>query len=614
MADSALDLFNRVGQVDDKAQELGIRPELLHAVMRQESGGQSGAVSPKGAVGAMQVMPATARNPGFGVKPFNPANPDENLHGSASYLQAMLHRYNGDESKALAAYNAGPGAVDHAGGVPNFPETQHYVKTILGHAQSAQPAASTSALDLFNSADGESPADQAKAQAEDGVTRFVKGAWQNLNPVAAVKGLAQMASDPKKAYHSMVDASANQFTKAKADYDAGHYSEMVGHGLAGALPMVGPAAADAGETIASGDVAGGLGQAAGLVGSMVAPELAGKLVKGAGNVASNAAERVIRSNVKPDMSLVARNPGQNIARTILDEKFKPGAAGRDQALGLTKDLSNQVTELNAADTATGAKYGLGDLEKALEAKRAHYLQSPAGAGDVAAIDSALSDLRNHPLYSKAQMGPGPDVATQVPHPTAVDAQGRPIMQTQMLPGPDVEVGRQLVPQSASTIDAMKRGIYEENPKAYGERKGASVEGDKAQGRALKGILDQNVDGVKDINARQSNVIVARKALGKMAEREANKYPLGLMDLAAGGTAALGAAVNPLLGVPPVIAALLKHPTTAFPIARGMDAVGKATRAVAPVVKAGGLAGVAGRGVQMAEAKRLYQTYLDSQPK
>jgi transglycosylase-like protein with SLT domain len=634
---SAIDLVNRIGAVDDTAGELGIRPELLHAVMRQESGGNPKAVSPKGAMGLMQTIPSTARDPGFGVKPFNPANPEENLRGGASYLKAMLDRYQGDEEKALAAYNAGPGTVDKAGGVPNFPETQTYVKSILGRAQ-ASPAAAPqatavaprlSAIDLVNSlamapAKAKETSQEAVARLakereapaqESGTMRFLKGAWENLNPVAAVEGLAQAASDPKGTYNRMVDASAEQFTKAKADYDQGRYSEMLGHGAAGALPIIGPAAAKAGETIADGDIAGGLGQGAGLLGSVVAPEIAAKGVKKIGATLSKGAERIIRSNVKPDMSLMQRNPGPagDIPRTILDEKFKPGVKGRDQALALTKKLSDQVTELNAADAASGRKYGLDDLEQALLDKRAHYLQSPAGAGDVAAIDSALDELRNHSLYSKKVV-----VQPGIPGTTlAEEMSGYPKRAAQ------AEITRQkLVPQDASTLDTMKRGIYEENPKAYGERKGAVVEGDKAMGRALKNIMDDNVPGVKELNARQSKVIVARKALGKMTEREANKYPLGLMDLAAASAAGVGGAVAGPIGViPPIIAALLKHPTTAFPIARLVDKAGKTTRGLATPVNIAGKAGIAGnqivnaqqRPLNIDEAKRLYQQYLDNQP-
>ncbi len=104
---------------------------LLNALIRQESGGRNNAVSARGARGLTQVMPATAANPGYGVQPLQNDSPEEYRRFGGDYLGAMLKKYGGNKALALAAYNAGPGAVDKAGGVPNIPETQNYVKNIL---------------------------------------------------------------------------------------------------------------------------------------------------------------------------------------------------------------------------------------------------------------------------------------------------------------------------------------------------------------------------------------------------------------------------------------------------------------------------------------------------
>lgn len=115
------------------AREHGLDPEIFVRQMMQESGLNPDAVSPKGALGIAQIMPATARDPGFGVTPIDdPRDPEEALRFGAQYMRAMLNRYNGDYGLALAAYNAGPGAVDEAGGIPAFQETQNYVSSILG--------------------------------------------------------------------------------------------------------------------------------------------------------------------------------------------------------------------------------------------------------------------------------------------------------------------------------------------------------------------------------------------------------------------------------------------------------------------------------------------------
>jgi len=104
---------------------------LLNALIKQESGGNNAAVSSAGARGVTQVMPNTARDPGYGVQPMRNQTEQEYKRFGREYLGAMLNKYNGDLNLALAAYNAGPGRVDKAGGVPNIPETQNYVKNIL---------------------------------------------------------------------------------------------------------------------------------------------------------------------------------------------------------------------------------------------------------------------------------------------------------------------------------------------------------------------------------------------------------------------------------------------------------------------------------------------------
>jgi hypothetical protein len=104
---------------------------LLNALIKQESGGNNNAVSNKGARGITQVMPQTASNPGFGVTPLQSNDQEEYKRFTRDYMGAMLERYDGNLNKALAAYNAGPGAVDKAGGVPNYPETKNYVKKII---------------------------------------------------------------------------------------------------------------------------------------------------------------------------------------------------------------------------------------------------------------------------------------------------------------------------------------------------------------------------------------------------------------------------------------------------------------------------------------------------
>jgi soluble lytic murein transglycosylase-like protein len=112
--------------VQRSAEKNHVDPALVRAVITTESNWNTSAVSSKGALGLMQLIPGTAQRLGVG----NAFDPAQNVDAGTRYLHMMLERYNGDVSKALAAYNAGPGAVDRFGGVPNYRETQNYVQKV----------------------------------------------------------------------------------------------------------------------------------------------------------------------------------------------------------------------------------------------------------------------------------------------------------------------------------------------------------------------------------------------------------------------------------------------------------------------------------------------------
>lgn len=110
--------------IQQQSAKHGVSPDLIRAVVRAESGGNQKAVSKVGAIGLMQLMPDTARELGV-----NPYDAEENIDGGIRYLKEMAGRF-GSLNDVLAAYNAGPGAVERHGGVPPYKETQDYVKKI----------------------------------------------------------------------------------------------------------------------------------------------------------------------------------------------------------------------------------------------------------------------------------------------------------------------------------------------------------------------------------------------------------------------------------------------------------------------------------------------------
>ena len=112
--------------VQRAAEKYGLPPALLHSVAKAESGYQVAALSPKGAIGLMQLMPATAAELNA-----DPNDPEQNADAGARYLRELLIRYDGSAHRALAAYNAGPGAVERYKGVPPYRETRAYIDRIL---------------------------------------------------------------------------------------------------------------------------------------------------------------------------------------------------------------------------------------------------------------------------------------------------------------------------------------------------------------------------------------------------------------------------------------------------------------------------------------------------
>lgn len=121
--------------IDREAARQKMDSRLVQAVVEAESAYSPCAVSPVGAMGLMQLMPSTAES----LQVSDPFDPSQNITAGTQYLKQMLDRYGGDIAKALAAYNAGPARVDAAGGIPSIPETQEYVRKIMGKITPPRP-------------------------------------------------------------------------------------------------------------------------------------------------------------------------------------------------------------------------------------------------------------------------------------------------------------------------------------------------------------------------------------------------------------------------------------------------------------------------------------------
>jgi hypothetical protein len=128
--------------IDQAAARNGVDPAVLHGLIQQESGFDPSATSSAGASGLTQLMPGTAASLGVA----NPLNPAESIEGGARYLGQLTDEFGGNTEDALAAYNAGPGAVQQYGGIPPYAETQSYVSKVLGDAEAYRQSQPTTTL------------------------------------------------------------------------------------------------------------------------------------------------------------------------------------------------------------------------------------------------------------------------------------------------------------------------------------------------------------------------------------------------------------------------------------------------------------------------------------
>jgi len=360
-------------------------------------------------------------------------------------------------------------------------------------------------------------------------------------PAAAKLGWEMSHPDPGRraaaaagAYEAAKAASADQFTKAGEALGQGpadDVTEMVtravtggalganqleaaGHAAAGAIPMVGPAAAAAGEEFASGNVAGGGGATVALLAPTVASKVASPVVsavaKTAAKTTRDMSEFLARSAVKPLVSSMKRVAGasstgvevqaQKLVRFIIDERIATPEKAAEIIGSSERELQRLLAVKNApTDAATRSQRYLEILEK-------NAAKAGLNADNVAALKSAQRELLEGPMGRDAfEMATGPDGKTELVK---------------------VREARPEVP-AAEALESARASSKWQTRRAWGEQKGASMEATKAVERAQRDAVKAAVPESKPILRRQGNAIQAREALDRMAFREANREPAGL---------------------------------------------------------------------------------------
>lgn len=389
-----------------------------------------------------------------------------------------------------------------------------------------------------------SPDDYTQKPQGSAVGRLLEGAWRNLNPIPMVKAISQSAQDSlakaKEAgqrgsygeslaaaieaqpmtqlgnmIKGMLRENVAQFPKAANDLKQGHYSEALGHTAAGLLPAIGPAAAHAGEKIGEGDVAGGLGEATGLL----LPSAASALPKGTGQAMAGAGSKLYNKALKPLRSVAERNPGKDLAQIGLEHNVPLTRAGSEAVAGKVSQLESDVTNAVAGSKApVSVSNAIGHARKRLIEPGGKFRDL---APDRASVEGVLSDLEAHPDFS-APTTPA-QIMSQLRsgvHPSQI----KPTM---------------LRDATAPEALALKQRLHGRvRDASWGEIASPQQEALKSVAHDLGDQIKTAVPGTREALSTQSDLLAFKDALDPALHRIGNRNPLPLeaaIHLAGGAT-------------------------------------------------------------------------------
>lgn len=368
----------------------------------------------------------------------------------------------------------------------------------------------------------------------DAVSRFLSNAGEVLNPVTAITGLASAVRHPIRTGQGIVQAHVAQAGKARQAFTEGRMSEAVGHAGATLLPILGPAAADIGEQIGTGDVAGGLGRG---VATVAGTALAGPAVRGAGRMAKPVADRVSRglyqSALKPTKAVlkdvrVPKGAEPDAARrilveTALKERIPISPAGAKKVDTLMESLNAQVTAKLDEASAQGKTIDPTYVDEQIAAVAKDFTDQINAQPDLAAIGTVRQNFTTNPKVEQP-IYPVEGEATALQR--HLRAGGSP--QSFRPPVPDRAPG----PIPIKTAQAMKVNTYKGLRGKYGTERGATIEAEKAGARGLKEQIDIQAPEVAADNARMGSLIPLEEAIADAMRRRGNYDVFGLTPMVA----------------------------------------------------------------------------------
>jgi hypothetical protein len=361
------------------------------------------------------------------------------------------------------------------------------------------------------------------------ISRFFSGLGEALNPVPAIKagwaaaekmtpsnpltylGPAGMAAQFAK--DSLIPAQVEQFKKAGAEAKHGNVVPALGYALAGALPAIGPAAANAGEKIAEGDTAGGLGSGLGTAASVVVPAEAGRIaskVKATSEV-PGVSRRLYQSALKPQTGAALSEADRaKIIETGVREGIPVTPRGLQRVESVIEDLNREVGEKIAERSEQmGPTIRPKDVAQRVEETRPTFEQQVNPADDVAALDKSKAEFTAKHTeeipYTKIE-------------PSLEDGKLTPVGEG---------VIKQEKPLTLSGAQAEKVGTYRQLRKKYGELGSASTEAQKALARGLKEEIYARFPELKALNAREGALIGLEEQLARYVARHGNRDMVGI---------------------------------------------------------------------------------------